>query len=582
MTKPWARDASGEPVATSLSVEGSVVKMSVGHAAGTTNYPVVAHRQVSSSESVDEAQALRDDADTATYSNAELEEQEPPEPQEPGDATEPLGYDGAFQEPADWGGDPSAFDSTDDTTQGDGDAAVAEPNAALTTVEASRLANLRVGLTETDPAVLFSPDRLDLPTHRWIRPVVPWRVVQMHHPNTDPCSGECRTDRRRAEKWDRFYSLAKAPTPGAGQNCGSTSARNTHGRKTVQEQRCGVPTDIAIQEFDDTDGTEPPSPRRYKSALMAFFERYPRVTRNLAAWNEPQLGKHNTRDYPKRAARFWIAAQQACHPRGGPIRCKGHVIAGEFAGTANSVGYPRANPIGKYETAYRKYLLSQLPEYHRKKHQPRVWGFHAYEDVTRHELLRRQESSGPSRARLTPIIDRFHRQHEKGVYGDAQLWITAIGANYHIECPEAGRYPGYCPDVPDDVVLLGARRQFDGLRFLLRRIARYPEIKALYYYALHDVVNAASYSDAAAYVPPGRIPADFEGRCNSPGVPTGPCDRLDRGLVGSDADGTYEGDEEIDDKSSTPPRYHSARGGRRSAFCLLRYRSVSRSRCSAR
>jgi hypothetical protein len=567
LTKPWARDAAGQPIATSLAVQGSTVSMTVEHLTGSVSYPIVAHRQMASAESVDEAQALRDDADTASYTDAQLDDTtEPPDAQADGETSHPGPRDPNFTEPEDWGGDPSGFASEDDSPEGDGVAAVAQPNAAVSSAEATRLASMRMGLTESDPAVLFSPNRFQSP--RRIRPVVPLRVLQMR-------GSANQVESERANKWRRFYHVAKAPKLPDEQSCTSGLAQNEYGRKSPHEKNCGVATDISIQFFD-TDPAKPPSPKRYKRHLVDFLNAYPRITRHLGAWNEPQLNRNPTRKHPRRAAQFWIAAQQACHPKGSKIRCK-HVVAGEFAGGRKSVRFDEDGEKKSYEKVYRDYLYSRLAGRYRKLHKPRVWGFHAYEDVHRRELLRKldasQEATGAPLADDTPIVDRFHRQHVKGAYPDANLWITAIGAPYRLKCPDA-KYPGYCRAAGHRVVLLGTRRQLDGLRFVLRRIARYSEMKALYYYALHDVVNAAGYP--AQPVPPGRVQADYEGRCDNASTSSvRPCRNLDRGLVGSDADADMPADK-VDDKSGGA---RSAEGARRPVYCLIQHQMLRPPAC---
>lgn len=545
MPKPWATDAAGRVIATSLSAAGSQITMQIQHTGAQTAYPVVADPQVVMADSLDEYEAQQADSATADYTDAEADSFQPPATTTDPPPTPPA-PDPNYQPPADMTEDGSA-QSPDDFSNVDQSGAIAEADAA-----AASPALPRVALTESHPALFYSPDRLPLAPTAY-RPAVPWRVVEM-------VNAKAAKDRARAKLWTDWYSITK---PGS-----------TLGAKTQSETQRGIKSDIAVQ-FADTD-KRPPKMVEYRKNITAFLNAYGNVVGNVSAWNEPQLNdtsppnpKQNpTRNNPFAAARYWLVAQRLCHPAGAPARC-GQVVAGEYAGASSDQRYKltytdssgrRRQRTGNYQTDYRDYLLSSIARANKgvpqraKTHYPHVWGFHAYADANRYELV--------PNATKAPVMEHYVRDFRGGAYRNARIWLTAVGAYYRRPCGELrpSDRGDYCKKSPDGVLVIGTKRQRNAVASLLRRISfklaprgGAKGIEAFYYYALHNTASAATYGG----------PSTFAGR--------GPRSN-DWGLIGTDDDAGYTSKTNV---NVIPGEIGlSQPNAPRLAYCTLRAREV--------
>lgn len=65
--EPWAQDAVGRSIATSLSVTGSTLTMAVEHDPTRAAYPVTTAMEMSSADAVDQADVAQADAASATW-----------------------------------------------------------------------------------------------------------------------------------------------------------------------------------------------------------------------------------------------------------------------------------------------------------------------------------------------------------------------------------------------------------------------------------------------------------------------------------------------------------------------------------
>jgi len=449
--KPWAIDALDRPVATSLEVSGSQqITMRVQHGV-LTPYPVIADPEVIMADSVDEFEVRKADANTAEYTDAEAETFEPAQPpgfvypdppaQDPNYTDDELD-ENPLEEPPD--------DEGEGFSEVDGDVEMAEANAA-----ARRASLPSIGLTESPPALFYSPDRRELsPAH--YRPVVPWDIMRtINHPNRS--TGR---ERFRAKLWTDWVRLTE---PGG-----------LRGNESDAEQQRGIASDVAIQAVEGTRG--PRSVREYERWVGAFIRKYAPRIRHLAAWNEPNRNDSGERNptyrSPGRAGRYWNKAEQICHPSGAPRRC-GFVIAGEFVG--NSGRDDRFKKRGKtinYQERYRDFLLGRqergVPR--KRKNAPRVWGFHAYADMSRYALNRK--------AKRAPISEHYYRKFRSKRYErpggqPPAVWLTAVGSYYRRPCDKVPRKyrDDLCPPrLRRPRLIVGKVRQRNGLRKLLGRL----------------------------------------------------------------------------------------------------------------
>ncbi len=552
--EPWAVDAAGRPIETSLEVAGSKLTMNVVHDALGTAYPVVTDPQVIIADSLDEWEAVRADANTADYTYEEAEEMElsytpeDPAPHAPVEAVGPPALDD---------GDPSA---TQVETPGpmDGRVQVAEANAA-----GSRRRVPRIGLSESQPALFYSPDRNDL-APAYYRPIVPWNVRQLLQ---QPEGSELK---ERADLWESWYELTRP-----------------NGTRTPTEapENPGIDSDIAIQ-FEpgrDTRDARPPRVVEYRKRLDGFLRRYGDVVDNLSPWNEPNLGRSlegerisPTRNNPFRAARYWVVAQHLCHQANKPPRCR-HVIAGEYSGQKGGDRYKlkyadaverEQEKTGHYQDEYAEYL-------HDKRQKPQVWGYHAYNDTYRGALR--------PNATDTPTSEYYYRKFTEPEYGSPKIWLTAVGSYYHRPCetltPEfQARCTAQEGDPPQRIgireqdLLVGMERQKEGVRKLLRRIGTRKLgatsdgalINRFYYHRLQLVRDASVFYGG----PPTVL---------GPGC----CDRKDWGLVGTENDDVYPSRRGVNQlpppgMQQPDPRDLSGRNERRLVYCVLRTASRDR------
>lgn len=553
--KPWAKDALGRLLPTSLGVSGSVVTMTISHGPLTAQYPVVADPHVVSPDAVNDYEARKAVAGTPDYTDAEADAYQAPGdgaaapvPGPAGDGTD--GSEDPWAEPCANDVDCSAY--SDDSGPAD-DSAVASATAKDPTTSIpraqrqavrDRLAALRVGLTESDPTVVDPGNayRAELaPKH--LRPIVAWKIVDMVDKLDDPLPSDPSARKRRiqdnvsARRWLDFYNNA---------------------RPLVQQRRLTV--DVAIaRRHSELNSTTPPTVRTYGRWLDRFLDRYGSIVTSLSAWNEPNEVHDPLRRRPVRAAQLWMKAQELFRKRG-----KGQLVAGEFAGTIHERAVPgeKGRKKRRYESAYHNYLVNRV----RKSRRPRVWGIHAYGDSRRYELLRGRIRFG------APILSRYYKRYRSSAYeyadaGDkrARPWVTAIGAYDRFGClginnPQVRTNSHNCGDPSPRpspwVVEKGMAMQRDTIGFLLRKIAKdLPEITRLYYFNLHARVGYR-YADSQ-----GR---EFgsSGRCNRS---TGRCPLDESGLIGADDDQSYA----VVDRSRGPSD-RSRPGERRLSFCLLR------------
>jgi len=237
----WAVDALDRPVATTLSASGSTVTMSIAKQdLLPAAYPLVASQELIMGDSLDEWEVLESEADTADYSDEELDG---PQPAEEPAASAPVDdipdEEGEFDESV--LGDPSASDDSDlEEAEGEG-VEFAEPAAA-----AARVPPLKgdIALTESAPAVLYNPRRLTLGAKR-VRAVVPWRTTQIiNNPRNGPDENSravIRKERNRAFLWD---SKTAGGQPKGWFNI-ATGAQA--GVKSAEERASSrVPTDLAL------------------------------------------------------------------------------------------------------------------------------------------------------------------------------------------------------------------------------------------------------------------------------------------------------------------------------------------------
>lgn len=586
----WAMDAADRPVATSLAVSGSntvtmrIVKDDVPPAA----YPVIAAHEVIVADSLDEWEVLQSEDETA----AEPGSAPGAPPIDDEESTEPP-VNIYPDDPADdfVDADPSAADDNDLETSVDSQDGVqfAEPSgagASLPPVNADK------GLSESAPAVLYNPRRLDL-NPEYHRPIVPWRVTgiidryKRRNPN-DP--GDTPAERKRRERfraeekraflWDTqsqdgarrgWFNIARAPGLGV--------------KAPGKEQ---VTTDVALQfvrvKFDGelrTTDVRAPRLEQYKKVLRRFLRRYGSVMEDasgervgtLAPWNEPNFPGNPTRKDPVRAARYWKAAQAICHPAGQSNRC-GTVVAGEWAGYPKP-RFPRLvrhkGTLRTYERVYEQYILNRSPD--KGKQRPRAWGWHNYGDNFKYQ---RMGKFAPRRRFRWKITSRFYKKYSDSAFNyrsggellQAKRWLTATGVFYHRNCggTESDFYRNQCAPtknggVPRSVVLFNMRNQGNTLNAMFRKIARdLNEIGRVYYYDLQDVANASSYGG----------PDKVRGRGAGP---------YDTGLIGSDDD-PYGGPQvrHFPDGERAPERFYSSKNELRLAFCSLKSKLKVRNR----
>lgn len=550
LPRPWAYDAQDRSVATSLTVSGSRLTMRIEHSPLSSTYPVVAGSQVNMTDSLDEYESQKADAETADYTFEEADAYEPPAGDPPED---PPVASLTVDEPAEWAVDGSALESEHPAEDADSDdVQLAEADAAKNKRSPRKPS---IHSTESHPALFYSPDRQDLGFGSY-RPIVPYKVVKM----LDSPSQEARD---RADLWTDWVRTFK---------------------KSVR-------TDVSFQFAPGQKRA--PTASEYRRHITRFLDRYGDKIKigAVSAWNEPQLGlntggrKNPTFKNPLRAARFWKIAQAVCHPKGKAPRC-GNVVAGEYAGYRGDPSYKlnsKATPAEKefqrtrrYEADYRAYLFSQLKgakqvSQRAKKHAPYVWGFHAYGDLRTYHY--RQRSSRAA------ISERYFRQFRGDGYRLPRVWMTAGGSYYRQPCSMLSieRVNRYCkkdseladnrgkPGDGGGILLFGERVQANALALLLRRMSltirddkdAHGKIERFYYYHLHNVANASAY-------PGGR--ADVLGR--KPGLPE------EWGLVGNSSDTPgYPDNARVYSFRCTTS--YSADGRRRRAFSVLRNRSLN-------
>jgi hypothetical protein len=504
--KPWAVDAAGSPVPVSLSVEGSTLRLSFDPQGGA--FPVMVDPEFVAADSLDEWEAQKSDGETADYPYTESENYQPPSDGTPVPAAGPGDpADG----PEDFATDPSS-QSRDEFSDTEQDVAFASVDAAAAGASPPKL-----GLTESQPAMLYSPRRIPLGP-RFYRPIVPWRIMRIIN---NPTNAQ---ERRAKRRWQQWYERA---------------------------EQLGLKSDIAIQ-FLEGDRKAPPV-SAYKRHLRRFLDsRYASVIDNLGAWNEPNLNnvqidgdvqRNPTWRNPRRAARYWVGAQQVCHQELSRARCN-NLVAGEFAGKGRDDRVPLHYRCGQgtctrrvnYQETYRRYLFSELQDENRgvpnrrKLHRPFVWSFHDYNDPNRFQLY--------PQARTAPVAHHYFTKYNSDRYRHPRIWMTAGGAHYHRACEglRGDDRDEFCPNPPPpgekQDLLLGMRKQANGLVKLLRymrslnkRAGSHPGIVRFYYYRLHFTDNAGTYSPEHAHV---------VGKC---------CARNDSGLVGSRNDPELAGAE---------------------------------------
>jgi hypothetical protein len=590
--KPWAVDAAGRPVATSLIARGSTVTMQVQRDP-TAAYPVIAAREMIVGDSLDEWEALKADAETSDYREADFDTPQPGIDQTVTSGPEDGVPDDQFDFDQSSFDDPSAFEDSD-LSEPDGGSEVDVPEADAASKASLRPLRAPAGLTESDPAVLYSPDRREV-SPSFARPVVPWRVFQMiHRPARNASENQHALEKKRAYKWDS----AKNGKPAGWFNVGETPSA---GVKSDAERANGVTTDVALQQVRikytknnvRKEYVERRAPRLflYRRVVAEFLSHYKaamldgagRPVGTLAPWNEPQLRNSSTRKYPIRAARYWAIANALCHPLGDNNDPCNQVVAGEYAGTAkdqrDSKGYKdeQGHRFAKklsYQRVYHDYLFGKLKgiKYPRnsageRRQRPHVWGLHAYDDANRFQ----RHLKGSSK---WPIFHRYHHLFRSTAYrpsSDTQAgsWLTAIGVFYHRGCgrdTSTSFYTKNCrveEGADKGIVLFGMRSQRNTYVSLFRNVSRdLSTLGRLYAYALHDTANASvSYSG----------PPEVRGRGTR---------KEDSGLVGSDADGDRSSDAQKYEKRSNVARFPGARGfskrfERRLAFCAVREHSLS-------
>lgn len=562
--------------------------MTVEHGIGTA-YPIVMGRQLMHSEAVSTGQALESSAAAPERTEEEPDDYEVPEatappPSNPPDTAPDLdfyqqleelehgsAYEGAGEE-----------DSAEQEFNGDATAARAtDPTLPLRAAALDRLTSLRVGLSESQPAV-FNSLKIASPrgagdsaqtTLRpgFYRPFVPWNWVDLEvlakkpdlPTNTsDPAANKrnatANTRKRKAaavvKRWNDWFALYTSPA---------------NPRK--------MPVDLVIAPDVTNPGSSAPSAGLYRRNVNAFLARFAGPIRldNLMPWNEPNFQRTTKNDpddpeagpprslnpvvdNPRRAASYWAEANSLC-----ARHCRtrfGKAVAGDFAGFLNPVKKPK---FGKrtYEELYRSWIINNV----KKTKRPRVWGFHAYEDVYDYLTLK-------TKARfLARISSRFHREvtgidgYEYAIRsngGQAQarkpaLWLTEVGVPYRLPCSrlrdEARR--GLCTPEGRPNQLFGMALQRDALAFLVRRLSTdtHKSIKRIYYYALHDVATREG----------------AKGRCTTATM----CRPFEWGLIGADDDNQFAAAPTTDRRHAREPAV-STPGHPRRSFCVLRELSL--------
>jgi hypothetical protein len=534
--KPWAKDALGRAVPTSLGVSGSTLTLRVEHNALAHEYPVVTDIEAIDAEAVDHAEAEKAAAGIDDYTDAAISNTRtaggPPSSGPP--ATLDEEQDVPFPED----GSASWTDDIDESEDEDGPSPTDDPTATLSDAEMSRrLGNIQLGLTESDPATLsdanFQPNpTLEALNPRHLRPIVPYNVVRMvDRPRT---TGGC--DYKAARRWHDWYERAKRLKPQTDVTIDVAIARDYRRRGSKgSDENC-------------PDGKAPRA-STYGRHLKAFLKRYGDIVDTVGAWNEPNFVGDPLYNKPALAGSYWVIANRLCQRFG----CR--AVAGEYAG----------RPKDKYRARYRGGRKQYSTIYHEslRGRNPEIWGFHAYGDSRSYAF----RYEGRYKAKITRRYYTAFRRSDYKVNGHApEIWLSAIAFPYHVSCKETLKKKAaqekYCgkefdDDTPDELLLIGMRAQRNTAAFILRVLAKeFPAVSRIYPYALQNVVG---FDYGAGH---------SSGRCR-PGRTTGTfCPRTDYGLVGSD-------DDEKHTIRHTLPgaEGRSQPGERRAVFCLLRDRT---------
>lgn len=562
---PWARDAQGRAVPTSVTASGSTVELRVEHDLLANEFPVIAALHMLGGDSVDEIEAAKSSEETAEYTEEEADSFDPAAGAPAGAGSQsttaaPAAVAAtASPDDPDYDADPvsGSADDSDDlqgfTPPDDDEEPPPGASTAIADAELARnVGNFGFGLTESDPANLDDPKRSEAGL-QFYRPFVAWNIVALK-------ASTKRSDVRRVRRWEDYYNRAKA---------------------------LGLKLDVVLTRTADVKkgGVAPPI-GEYKAALSLFLDTYPGVVKNLMPWNEPNFKKDPLHRRPVTAAQYWIAAQNICHPKGTtakpnpPARC-GHVVAGDYVGLLAKHD-PKVVIKGerrRFTTAYKNRLDS-------RGQRPKVWAFHNYGDWKAWGLRAKNREQAP-------ITDRHYRLfRQRGENGREdyrfrqgserrlpKIWLTEAGVGYHYSCKDGlteGFQRRYCgrvirEDQEDRFFLMGMANQRSSLAFLLSKLAKdFPAIKRIYYLRLRA-------GTGRVYPEENGLPATRNGECEikrpPPESPRPWCPKNDYGLVGADDDGTYEFDHFL-------PRWagRSSPNQRRLAFCLFRDRDTRQGR----
>jgi len=592
---PFAEDKLGNPVATSLAVEGSKVTMEVLHGAGAV-YPVVAGHGYVSRDAVDEYETLRAAASIGDYAWGEGSEPAP-SPTPAGTSAQPPAQPPAGESEEGLEDDGLAGGGDDDPADGPvvvgagGPEASSEPKRADT----AAVGDLKVGITANSAANIRSADFADGPGQParagrlnppFVRPFAPWNLKTNKNPG--PCV--------RFDKWRNFAAAAK-------------------------ERKLRVDLTINPDARLGRGGTANFTVREYGGALKLLLDDHGRkfdtngtviddgIIDNLMAWNEPQYGGtkrpgkcgvnrgNPLKKQPLDAARLWFQAMAACFPEGPEAqssRCgqrtadgtwkSGRVVAGEFVGTAKPYPLTFRGRRLDYVEHYRNQIertakrLAGSSGGHLRR-MPRVWSFHDYGDFKRFAIGNRRKAS-----RL-PILTRFTKLYDKSEYEYAEdgsrrkpeIWMTEGVVNYRFNCEsvgDSGSLERFCDNAPENISLLGMRRQAETMAFFLKSFADRPRVSRIYYYHLVTAGECNSHAEELRREP-------FF------------CPLSEFGLLGANDDDLYAKSTETGTPDFVIPHggrgpiapnnnRYSYPGERRFAFCLLRDRKPSEIRRPAR
>lgn len=520
--RPSTKDAAGDDVPTSLSVNGSTLTLSIDHRSASRPYPLVSDLAVSDAEAVDEGSAQKSLGESPPMSDAEAEGFDTSGAPEGSSDQEPTASQSSASSDAAADYADASKDGAETDIPGDASQTAARPDLEARAFSAASLAsnlgNLTIGFSDSNARALTKPDYGLLSdknggNKQYLRVFVPWNYMRIKERMWDGLgAGSAHVpgvkDRMRGRSNTAVMVVFSANPPPTSEHC-----------------KTGAP---------DAKG--------YGDQIEAFL-RANRFVKQITAWNEPNFRPNQTASNSGKAASYWKKAQAICNR----TKWCADVPAGDFAG---GFGKP------SYIESYRRRLMRGLTASQR----PRIWSFHAYGDALRAAL---RGKLGPTSTTMA-----YRKRYSSDLYkrgsSKPRIWNTEQSAFYRLDClkikdPEARSK--YCQGKA--ALRVGAQSQARaGAQLLREAIKPVPDrtpVTRFYYYDLQDTVG---------FVYPG---GGQSGRCTNTGTPI--CNEVDVGLLGSDVDGAATPtDKPTRDR---PGLTTTAPNARRRLWCLFRRRLAS-------